>query len=134
MASCVVGSLAPDIDLKGSKAGSAIEPASTIISALFGHRTICHSPILWWVIYTLITHYLPFGRLFALALVVGAVSHLVLDMLNKKGISLFWPIPTRFWVIGIECGGAAEKAVFVVLWLASIFTAPNILNLIPSIV
>ncbi len=61
----------------------------------FGHRTLTHSAVmllavaalaapLWWV-----------QPLYYWAVVGGTWSHLWLDMLNVRGVDLFWPSPLR---------------------------------------
>jgi len=52
----------------------------------------------------------------ALAFFIGYFSHLALDMLNYKGIRLFYPF---FRIRGfIKAGSVAESAVFVAFFLA----------------
>lgn len=107
----IVGALFPDIDLQTSKAGQAAKPMSFVISHLFGHRTLFHSPLLYILLYLLGTKlgttWLPLVQAFML----GVSSHIVLDMLNKKGIPLLYPCTKHFYVATVKSGGNAEYIV-----------------------
>lgn len=104
----IAGSLFPDIDLCSSKAGSKAKPASFTINALFGHRTLFHSPILYIALYLLWTHYFPNARTWAVAFAVGVASHILLDMFNKRGIPLLYPIKKTYHIASIKTGSAGE--------------------------
>ena len=126
MALSILGSLAPDIDLRNSKVGSAAAPVSSLVNTFFGHRTICHSPLLWGIVYMVLCHHVPMSQPYALAFVVGAISHLLLDMLNKAGVPLFWPVPTRFWIGGVKLDGLGEKAIRYTLYCLSALMVVNL--------
>lgn len=132
MALSVVGSLAPDIDLATSKLGHKTGLISKVIDALFGHRTVCHSPLLLAVIYFLMSRTWPDALPYVLSFIIGATSHLVLDLLNHAGIPLLWPIPKRFRLLGIKSRGPGEIIVFAMLCGAVVITGGWLWTLLRS--
>lgn len=111
----IAGSLFPDVDLCSSKAGSKAKPASFTINKLFGHRTLFHSPILYAALYLLWTHYFPNARIWAVAFAVGVASHILLDMFNKRGIPLLYPIKKTYHITSIKNGSTGEIVFRVIL-------------------
>ena len=114
-----ISSLIPDIDLCTSKMGHRTKPVSFVISRLFGHRTLFHSPILYIAIYCLMTKYLARYEWLIAAFAIGIASHLFLDMLNRKGIPLFYPVSKHYHLATIKCGGRGELALRIMLALMS---------------
>jgi len=113
-----VGSLFPDIDTKTSRMGSKVKPVSVVISKAFGHRTLFHSPILYVTMYLMGLHWLPQYKEVLDCFIAGVVSHLFLDMLNVKGIPLFYPFKRMYHLAGIKTGGAGEMMFRVMLAIA----------------
>jgi Predicted membrane-bound metal-dependent hydrolases len=109
------GALSPDIDIHTSKLGSSVKPLSALINALFGHRTICHSPIVWLIVSGSLYSLYPAAFIYILAFIAGVLSHLFLDMLNKAGIPIFWPLKKRFRLAGIKTGSFLESCIFYLL-------------------
>ncbi|MFT4304298.1 MAG: metal-dependent hydrolase [Candidatus Woesearchaeota archaeon] len=99
-----VGSLLPDIDKHTSFIGRKIKLMSFSLELIFSHRGLFHS--LW----------VAFLCLFiSFELFIGYLSHLILDMLNPKGVKLFWP---WFKVKGhIKSGGLTDFFVLVFIIL-----------------
>lgn len=102
---CVLGSLIPDIDHRGSTISNknmATKTVSNIIS-LFGHRGITHTPIIY--ILLLLLPSIFFSRLenpfelytyiLSMGCIIGAFSHLILDLLTVEGIPLFFPLSIK---------------------------------------
>ena len=105
--------LLPDVDLPPAKIGRLFWFLSVPLERRFGHRTLTHSAVgmmtvallaapLWWV------EPLYFG-----CVVGGYWSHLWIDMLNVRGVDLFWPSPVRVVTPGnrhwrLEVGSKAE--------------------------
>lgn len=93
----VLGSLLPDLCHPGSYLGKKTSFLSKTISKTFGHRTITHS---WIMILFLLM--LPqwidwrFEESVSTGLVVGVISHLILDAATSRGIQLLYPLPIRF--------------------------------------
>jgi inner membrane protein len=87
-----VGSVMPDIDTGASFIGRVLPPLTRFLERRFGHRTLTHS--------------LPFAALLSLlflvplmagidlfaCLLVGYVSHLLLDTCTPNGVRLFYPL------------------------------------------
>ena len=106
----VIGSILPDIDLHNSTAGNKIAPASWLIQLFVGHRTFFHSPFFVCLSYFALVSFFPYAQPLILACCVGMASHIILDSLNKAGIPLLWPLPIRFWAIGIKAGSIMERS------------------------
>ncbi len=108
----IFAALLPDIDSISSVVGRKARPFSYVFYVL-RHRTIMHS--LWVPLFAFFFIAL-FSLELALAFFIGYFSHLALDMLNYKGIRLFYPF---FRIRGfIKAGSVAESAVFVAFFLA----------------
>ncbi len=113
-------SLLPDIDLPPAKIGRLFWFVSVPLERRFGHRTLTHSALgiaalallalpLWWV-----------GPLYFWCVVGGYWSHLWIDMLNIRGIDLFWPASVRVVTPGnrhwrLQVGSQAEMILLAVL-------------------
>lgn len=115
----IIGGLTPDIDLKTSKMGQQAKSVSAIINFFFGHRTLFHAPIFYLLLYLVLKAPLLQYHILMLAFTAGALSHIVLDMLNVKGIPLFYPVKGNYHIASIKNGGLAEKTVFITLIVTS---------------
>ena len=104
----VVGGVFPDIDWHTSQIGALIKPLAKVINVIFGHRTLFHSPILYILTYTILTQLYPQYYWLTFPFCIGAASHLMLDIFNKKGISLFYPYSKRYYIIGLDSAGTGE--------------------------
>ena len=86
-----------------------------IIIAYFGskssHRSFTHS-ILGLFIYTGILFY-GFGFNVVIPYFVSHLSHIVLDLFNKKGIALFYPSKFRFCFDLCDSNGKVNKLLFI---------------------
>jgi|TARA_Y100000310_G_C20679445_1_gene815038 inner membrane protein len=115
---CVVSSILPDIDTPFSKIGRKFPPISWLFNILFGHRGLMHTiyfPLLIYFIFR------AFGQhLFAGAFFLGYMSHLIIDMLNIKGIYFFFPLNRTRLNGFIKSGGVLEWVLFVLI-LVGIF-------------
>lgn len=87
---CCVGSLLPDIDIPDSMMGHLLLPLSIPINSLFGHRTITHS-ILFMAIVCLIGILLKAPYSLNMGLLIGIVTHLMLDGSTPMGVRLLYP-------------------------------------------
>lgn len=104
----VIGSLLPDIDQESNRLWDLL-PAGEIISHVsdgifIAHRTISHSILGCAIAYKFFEWVLPkilntgsidIGLVLA-SLMVGYISHLLLDSFTEEGIPLFFPIRFRF--------------------------------------
>ena len=95
-ASCILGSVFPDIDLPNSKLGKYTFGLSRVFNKMFGHRGLFHTPcflFLSWVLY----HLLKKGSISSISFVlmsgfsIGFLCHLIQDMMTKDGIKIFYP-------------------------------------------
>lgn len=101
--------LFPDIDEKNSKLGRKIK----IISKIFSHRGILHSifPII--LLFLLFYHFNY--SIIAYGILVGYLSHLLIDSLTLQGINFLHPI-SSFRISGfVKSGGFLEMILFLVL-------------------
>lgn len=116
-----LGALLPDICHGGSKIGRSFPVLSKIINGLFGHRTFTHS-LLFLVLAGILLNALGVNEAASAGILVGMVSHLLLDMATKNGIKLFFPLKiTIRFPLTATTGGAAEYAVFSVLSLLVVY-------------
>ncbi|MEW6008227.1 MAG: metal-dependent hydrolase [Candidatus Omnitrophota bacterium] len=91
-----IGSLLPDIDTPKSAIGK-IFPPSKIIEQKYGHRQITHSWIFIIISLFLFSPFIFFlGLLKYAGLIIGIISHIMLDMANISGVPFFYPSPSRF--------------------------------------
>ncbi|WP_230087741.1 metal-dependent hydrolase [Alicyclobacillus mali (ex Roth et al. 2021)] len=101
----------PDIDQPESWVSRHL-PGASIVSMFVRHRTLTHS-----LLASLLLYLVLFGLGFhipqwlATGIVVGWVSHWLIDLVNPMGVQLFYPLP--WWVkppvpwlaIGVESAG-----------------------------
>jgi inner membrane protein len=121
MGAGVIGAVLPDICHGGSKIGRTLPVLSKIINSLFGHRTFTHSLLFLVLMTALMNAFMP-NEAFAAGILVGMISHLILDMATKNGIKLLFPfkVTVRF-PITATTGGAAEYFVFAALSLFTVY-------------
>lgn len=85
-----LGCLIPDIDNPKSKLGRIIFPISTAIRDSVGHRTFFHS-----LTFTALLgiYFIPLNISFGTGLVIGVLSHILLDILTPgaNGVALLYP-------------------------------------------
>lgn len=113
--SLALGALIPDIDHTGSSIGRKVPLLDNLVSALFGHRAFTHSLLILFLAFFLFTQTSWPGAL-EFGIWLGMASHMVLDMLTKQGIKLFWPLKTNIGLPGgITTGGAIEKGFLTLL-------------------
>ena len=113
-----MGSLLPDIDIGTSKV-SQRHPIISFFSRIFTtHRGVTHSPfalILVTGFFVLLSYLYPspyLGSLYT-GIAVGYGSHLLLDILNPRGIPLFYPFSKdRQHLMEVRTGGLAEILFF----------------------
>ena len=115
----IISSMFVDIDLPKSKIGSKVKPISWLLELLLGHRGLLHSlyPVIF--LYVLFFHILDLN-LIGLAVVVGYLSHIFIDLFNKEGITLFPPFKLTFVRGFIRVGGIIEYVIFVTLVIIDI--------------
>ena len=112
----------PDLDSARSTISGAV-PGAGIAGRFIAHRTVTHSLLMTAVIWLLLTQIVVPWYVLA-GVVIGWSSHWFIDMFNREGVQLFWPMP--IWVkflpseLGIQTGGDIEKLLRKVLMLVEI--------------
>ncbi len=84
----ILGSLLPDVDNPNSNVGSLCKRLSYYLKENYSHRGLTHS-LLFAVPCLLIP---SFG--------LGVLSHILLDLLNKRGVRLLYPSKSCFVLLG----------------------------------
>lgn len=124
----IIGALIPDICHGGSKMGKALPILSKIINLIFGHRSFTHSLLFLVLASFLMDRFLPYDAV-KNGLMIGMISHLILDMATKSGIQLFFPISFKVkFPITIRTGSMPENLVFSILSLVSFYFGFQLLN------
>lgn len=123
----IAGGLFPDIDWHTSKIGNALMPVSRVINMIFGHRTLFHSPILY-VLLWLISHiWFRQYEWLSLTFLCGVGSHLLLDLMNAKGIPLLYPYSKHFHILKLKQNGHAETIIRKLCFGASVAFAIGVI-------
>lgn len=119
----VVGALIPDICHSGSKIGRTFRITSKIVNKLFGHRSFTHSLLFLFFMAIVMNTYISNESITA-GVLIGMVSHYMLDMATKNGIKLLFPfnITVRF-PITTRTGSKVENVVATVLTICSVYLA-----------
>lgn len=110
----VPGSLAPDVDIKGSAASKKVP----LLHHFFSHRGITHTLLVPVILYALLYQFhlsvviesQIFGFMF------GWLMHIAADLLNRKGVPIFWPLLTSKYHIATVKTGTGQETVFLVVW------------------
>lgn len=121
----LIGSILPDLDHPKTKLGRKIPFLSYPIYWLFGHRTFTHSlifVIISWMIAKIVVVVFQFDDLYAYAIASGILSHIIGDMITKKGVPLFYPLKKNIrFFITFKTGGVIEKIIAVVLVVCNLY-------------
>jgi inner membrane protein len=134
----ILGAVIPDIDHPKSVIGKIFYFISAPIERKYGHRTVTHS-FIGWAVFTIIFAFLILFGIWILDIVwklgfgywnlaprwiasfsISYMSHLILDMFNRRGSQLFWPDPSRDVIpknpkFRPESGSRAEPLIFIIL-------------------
>lgn len=89
----VIGALAADIDSMNSKISRKLPALSFLVSSVFGHRKLLHTPIFIIMVW-LILHLLN-GGLYTTVFCLGYAGHILQDTLTKEGIPLLYPFSKK---------------------------------------
>lgn len=117
----VVGALIPDICHGGSTIGRKLPIISKVINTIFGHRSFTHSLLFLILIGVLLTTFMKNESVTA-GILVGMVSHYILDMATKNGIKLLFPLKVTIrFPLTTRTGGSVEYVVFAALSLLSVY-------------
>lgn len=125
VATAALGSLLPDVDLPTSAVGRPLFPIAKALNEQIGHRTLTHSFVGIFLLLLILSPLFFLGSLILWALVIGYVSHLLIDTVNKAGIELLYPSRLRAWFLNDEryriTVGSREE--FILLVVLVVFTA-----------
>jgi inner membrane protein len=146
IAFALLGSLLPDLDARQSKLSNVqiagitpLKPAAYVLNRRLGHRGVMHS--LWALLIVAIALGLPLALLLdplaGVGLVLGYLSHLLLDACTRSGVPLLWPETSKVHLLPrglrVVTGSRAEDIVFFLLAFAAtgflltqLLTAPTI--------
>lgn len=117
----VVGALIPDICHGGSTIGRKLPIVSKVINTIFGHRSFTHSLLFLFLIGVLLITFMKNESVTA-GILVGMVSHYILDMATKNGIKLLFPLKVTIrFPLTTRTGGSVEYVVFAALSLLSVY-------------
>jgi len=111
-------SIFPDVDESSSKIFKKLKPFS-YLAVIFGHRNIFHT-IYFPVAIALVLFAFDL-RLLSIAVLIGYLLHLFLDLMTRKGISLFYPLSKRRIKGFIKVGSLIENLMFVVLIILIVY-------------
>ena len=96
----LLGALLPDIDTAHSGLGRWVTPVSRRLERRFGHRTLTHSLLGTFIVGCGLSWLLLLNPAALVWLLIGYLSHLLLDTANVSGIPLLWPWRLQFWLVG----------------------------------
>lgn len=123
-------SLVPDIDSPESKLGRKIAPLSVFINIIFGHRGFFHTiyfPIVCFAAAFGFHIWLGFSIIYAIAVLVGLLSHIAIDAMTIEGIDFLSPL-LRIKIAGfVPTGSLLEMVVFVILSISCALLSVNYL-------
>lgn len=105
-----LGSLLPDIDQRNSTINKVAKPVGTVVSAVAGHRTVFHDPVLYMAAAAAGLWFKPEWLLYIIAVLIGVGSHLLLDALNPAGVPIFTLFHgPKIHLAGIHTGSGMDK-------------------------
>ena len=116
--------LLPDIDIEGSKVNNKAGIVGKGVSSVFSHRGFIHTPILYVVLYALMSMVLP--QVICLGFLIGTISHLVLDTFNYKGIMWLYPLSRKhFHIASIKTRTTMETVFMAIMIAITLFVLVN---------
>ncbi|WP_440895616.1 metal-dependent hydrolase [Amphibacillus sp. Q70] len=129
IAAGAIGGLIPDICHSGSKIGRRFPVLSKVVNTIFGHRTFTHS-LLFLTLLTLVLTKLVSNPSITTGILVGMVTHLILDATTKQGIKLLYPakLTIRF-PITTKTGGKMENILLLLLTVITLYFANSLIGL-----
>ncbi|MCL6559796.1 MAG: metal-dependent hydrolase [Firmicutes bacterium] len=103
-----LASLLPDIDEPNSWIGVRMPVIPAILKSAAGHRGVMHSLVAAAGI-SLLAFLSLKNPLYSVSLLLGYLSHLVLDSLNPSGVPWLYPYKKCFSLPLVKTGGALER-------------------------
>lgn len=128
-AGLAVGALLPDIDTSMSSIGRHAKPLSSLIERKLGHRTLTHSFLGLVIVGAVASPLLLIAPAAWAWLLVGALSHVLLDTANITGVPLLWPARIEFVLVHnrgtrVAYGSPREHWWFAAFVLGALLLAP----------
>ncbi|WP_455539139.1 metal-dependent hydrolase [Terrisporobacter sp.] len=122
-----LGALISDIDMKGSYISKRFIILHKLFGKRFKHRGFTHSLLFVGIlafagdtIYLSSNNNVVFACIFS-GFLAGVISHIILDLLTKEGVELFYPLGINFSLLPIKTSSKAEKNFSKILSIAVIF-------------
>ncbi|MFQ7057709.1 MAG: metal-dependent hydrolase [Turicibacter sanguinis] len=121
-----VGSLLPDIDMTGSQMGKLFPFISKFIAKNFKHRTLTHSflSIAFFFVLIACAPLLDVGNEFYIiitcGLMLGHISHIVLDLFTHQGVCLFYPCKKKIKLANFKTGAKGERFISQMLLISMV--------------
>lgn len=122
-----IGSVIPDIDMRGSYASKTYPKVYKFFGCRFRHRSFTHSLLFIYLLCYLsniILKYTDNNIVFISSFsgfLIGCFSHIVLDLFTKEGIELLYPIGINFFLMPIKTNSKTEKIICKILNFIVIF-------------
>ena len=112
----VVGAVLADIDHPNSLVGRRFKRLSAFLKRKVGRRTLTHSLLsvllLASLLFVVDSNEWQFLFYPVLGLLLGHTSHIVLDMLTKQGVALFYPFIKKKKGLGLISTGGYFEIIF----------------------
>jgi inner membrane protein len=119
----ILFSLAPDLDHPKSMITRTLFPlipVSYLIYKFFGHRTLTHSFIFWFLLSVLLFSLL--SKELALLASLSYLSHIMADVVSMSGVKVWYPFSDRKLSFGnLMINGIGEKIVVFIFLILFIF-------------
>lgn len=116
-----LASLLPDICHTQSKIGRRFKVISFFVRLIFGHRTFTHS-ILFIAIIAFLLQIIQTPNYYMAAIIIGLVSHVILDMITPRGVKLFYPLPFNVKTpIQFKTGGLVDLSLATTLMVGTVY-------------
>lgn len=106
----IAGALLPDIDSEKTRQGKLFLP----LARFFRHRGFLHTPLCG-LLLSLAIYFISNDELIGLAFFLGYSIHLLLDLMNPKGIKLLYPLSNLTVRGKIKSGSKTEYRILAVI-------------------
>ena len=107
-----LGGMIPDIDKTGSTINNTLKITKPI-TLITKHRGLFHSLFFGALISSLIIFY--FNKPIGVALLIGFLSHILIDGLNEAGVNFIYPLQKLHLSGPIETGSVSEHILTIIL-------------------
>ena len=123
------GSVLPDIDHEKAYISKRLPLLSKLIRSFTKHRGLTHSILFVLFIYSLtILSESNLINSWIIGIVVGCISHILLDLITKEGVCLFYPIDKRISIGRVRTGSLVEGKINILLNISNTLLIINIIK------